>query len=80
MQDDSTPDYLIKAEIALEGERQRVQNYLNIETEPKILRVRCAVQLFSAIQRSHNQFTHLCFSVGKGGRARSFGRARNRAS
>ena len=36
---DSTPDYLIKAESALEEEKQRVLNYLNSHSEPKVLRV-----------------------------------------
>lgn len=36
---DSTPDYLIKAEEALNEERERVQDYLNSSSEPKILKV-----------------------------------------
>jgi cullin 1 len=36
---DSTPDYLIKAEEALEKEKARVASYLNSCTEPKILKV-----------------------------------------
>eukprot|EP00611_Tribonema_gayanum_P025330 TRINITY_DN573_c0_g1_i1.p1 TRINITY_DN573_c0_g1~~TRINITY_DN573_c0_g1_i1.p1 ORF type:complete len:748 (-),score=346.79 TRINITY_DN573_c0_g1_i1:64-2307(-) len=36
---DSTPDYLIKAEAALDCERARVGHYLNGATEPKLLRV-----------------------------------------
>eukprot|EP00429_Kryptoperidinium_foliaceum_P007466 CAMPEP_0176023990 /NCGR_PEP_ID=MMETSP0120_2-20121206/11714_1 /TAXON_ID=160619 /ORGANISM="Kryptoperidinium foliaceum, Strain CCMP 1326" /LENGTH=743 /DNA_ID=CAMNT_0017357161 /DNA_START=67 /DNA_END=2298 /DNA_ORIENTATION=- len=36
---DSTPDYLIKAEEALEEEKARVADYLNSSSEPKILRV-----------------------------------------
>ncbi|CAM9571939.1 unnamed protein product, partial [Discosporangium mesarthrocarpum] len=36
---DSTPDYMIKAENALEAEKQRVGNYLNPTTEEKLLRV-----------------------------------------
>ncbi|CAM9332741.1 unnamed protein product [Choristocarpus tenellus] len=36
---DSTPDYMIKAENALEAEKQRVSNYLNPATEAKLLRV-----------------------------------------
>lgn len=36
---DSTPDYLIKAEAALEEERNRVADYLNSSTESKILKV-----------------------------------------
>ena len=39
IQDDSTPDYLVKAEIVLEEEKQRVLNYFNLETEGKMLRV-----------------------------------------
>ena len=36
---DSTPAYLIKAEKALEEEKARVANYLNSETEEKLLKV-----------------------------------------
>mmetsp|Transcript_20907 Transcript_20907/g.45520 ORF Transcript_20907/g.45520 Transcript_20907/m.45520 type:complete len:738 (+) Transcript_20907:109-2322(+) len=36
---DSTPDYLIKAEDALEEERKRVEDYLNAASESKILKV-----------------------------------------
>jgi cullin 1 len=36
---DSTPDYLIKAEDALDEERERVQDYLNTSSEAKILKV-----------------------------------------
>ena len=36
---DSTPDYLIKAENAINDERSRVAEYLNSSTETKILRV-----------------------------------------
>lgn len=36
---DSTPDYLIKAEEALSQERNRVANYLISSSEPKILKV-----------------------------------------
>lgn len=36
---DSTPDYMIKAENALESEKLRVANYLNPSTEAKLLRV-----------------------------------------
>jgi len=36
---DSTPDYLIKAENALEEEKNRVADYLNWSSEPKILKV-----------------------------------------
>eukprot|EP00752_Nemacystus_decipiens_P005718 g5175.t1 len=36
---DSTPDYMIKAENALEAEKLRVANYLNPSTEAKLLRV-----------------------------------------
>ncbi|CAB9524032.1 Cullin-3 [Seminavis robusta] len=36
---DSTPDYLIKAEEALEAERSRVADYLNSSSESKILKV-----------------------------------------
>ncbi|CAM9374818.1 unnamed protein product, partial [Heterosigma akashiwo] len=39
IQSDSTPDYMVKAERALEEERQRVANYLNPSTEAKLLRV-----------------------------------------
>lgn len=39
IQQDSTPTYLLKAEQAIEDERTRVQNYLNPDTESKILRV-----------------------------------------
>mmetsp|Transcript_18871 Transcript_18871/g.23751 ORF Transcript_18871/g.23751 Transcript_18871/m.23751 type:complete len:742 (+) Transcript_18871:80-2305(+) len=39
IESDSTPDYMIKAERALEEERQRVTNYLNPSTESKLLRV-----------------------------------------
>mmetsp|Transcript_18616 Transcript_18616/g.51986 ORF Transcript_18616/g.51986 Transcript_18616/m.51986 type:complete len:742 (+) Transcript_18616:190-2415(+) len=35
----STPDYLIKAEDALEEERKRVEDYLNSSSESKILKV-----------------------------------------
>lgn len=36
---DSTPDYLIKAEEALDAERTRVADYLNTSSESKILKV-----------------------------------------
>lgn len=36
---DSTPDYLIKAEDSLDEERKRVEDYLNNSSETKILRV-----------------------------------------
>lgn len=36
---DSTPDYLIKAEDALDEERKRVEDYLNPSSEAKILKV-----------------------------------------
>jgi len=36
---DSTPDYLIKAEAALNEEKTRVADYLNISSEPKLLKV-----------------------------------------
>jgi len=36
---DSTPDYLIKAEAALNEEKIRVADYLNISSEPKLLKV-----------------------------------------
>jgi len=36
---DSTPAYLIKAEKALEAEKDRVTDYLNLASEPKLLRV-----------------------------------------
>jgi len=39
IENDSTPDYMIKAERALEEERLRVANYLNPSTESKLLRV-----------------------------------------
>ena len=37
MQDDSTPVYLLKSEKALTEESSRVQQYLNSESEPKLL-------------------------------------------
>lgn len=39
IQEDSTPAYLIKAEKALAGEKERVHNYMNPETEAKLLKV-----------------------------------------
>jgi cullin 1 len=39
IEEDSTPAYLLKAEQALEDEKMRVLNYLNPETEYKILQV-----------------------------------------
>jgi cullin 1 len=39
LETDSTPVYLIKAENALEQEKARVANYLNSETEDKLLKV-----------------------------------------
>jgi len=39
METDSTPIYLVKAEKALESERERVVNYLNVLSEPKLLGV-----------------------------------------
>jgi len=36
---DSTPDYLIKAEDALDEEKKRVEDYLNTSSEAKILKV-----------------------------------------
>eukprot|EP00953_Heterococcus_sp_UTEX-ZZ885_P027119 14597-Heterococcus_DN1.PRE.1 len=39
VENDSTPDYMVKAENALEAERARVASYLNSATEPKLLRV-----------------------------------------
>jgi cullin 1 len=36
---DSTPDYLIKAEDALDAERKRVEDYLHTSSEAKILKV-----------------------------------------
>jgi len=36
---DSTPDYLIKAEDALDAERKRVEDYLHASSEAKILKV-----------------------------------------
>jgi cullin 1 len=39
IQTDSTPAYLIKAGKALEEEKARVANYLNAETEDKLLSV-----------------------------------------
>jgi len=36
---DSTPDYLIKAEDALDEERKRVEDYLNTSSDTKILKV-----------------------------------------
>jgi cullin 1 len=41
---DSTPDYMIKAEKALESERQRVTHYLHPNTESKLLGV-CDVEV-----------------------------------
>ena len=39
IQDDSTPAYLIKTETAIDEEKVRVKNYLNPETEQKLIRV-----------------------------------------
>lgn len=39
MSEDPTPVYLVKTEIALAAEKAKVQNYLNAETEPKLLGV-----------------------------------------
>jgi cullin 1 len=50
IQSDSTPSYMIKAEQALTEESQRVQNYLNKETEPKLLRV-CETDLLEKHER-----------------------------
>lgn len=47
---DSTPDYMIKAEQALNEEKERVHNYLNNETEPKLLRV-CEKELLEKHER-----------------------------
>lgn len=39
IESDSTPAYLIKAESALDQEKARVANYLNRDTEEKLLKV-----------------------------------------
>jgi len=39
IEEDSTPDYLIKAEDRLESERARVGHYLNPTTEPELMRI-----------------------------------------
>jgi cullin 1 len=48
---DSTPDYLIKAEKALEDEKERVLNYLNSHSECKVLRV-CEEELLEKCQKT----------------------------
>mmetsp|Transcript_23586 Transcript_23586/g.33795 ORF Transcript_23586/g.33795 Transcript_23586/m.33795 type:complete len:737 (+) Transcript_23586:90-2300(+) len=48
---DSTPDYLLKAEAALNEERNRVAEYLNADSEPKLLRV-CEDELLEKVERT----------------------------
>ena len=43
---DATPDYLVKAEKALQDEAKRVNDYLNTHSEPKVLNV-CEEELLS---------------------------------
>ena len=50
---DSTPDYLIKAEKALEDEKERVLNYLNSHSESKVLRV-CEEELLEKVRMGVN--------------------------
>merc|ERR1719253_594595 len=47
---DSTPDYLIKAERSLNEERNRVADYLNSATEPKLLRV-CEEEILEKVEQ-----------------------------
>lgn len=46
---DSTPDYLIKAERALIEEKNRVADYLNPATEPKLLKV-CEEEILEKVE------------------------------
>ena len=39
IEEDSCPDYMIKAEDSLRLEEERVGNYLHIQTKPKLLKV-----------------------------------------
>uniref|UniRef100_A0A7S1VSX6 Cullin family profile domain-containing protein n=2 Tax=Grammatophora oceanica TaxID=210454 RepID=A0A7S1VSX6_9STRA len=47
---DSTPDYLIKAEVALNDERTRVGDYLNASSETKLLKV-CEEEILEKVER-----------------------------
>ncbi len=38
VQEDSCPDYMIKAEDCLKQEEERVTNYLHMDTKPKLLK------------------------------------------
>jgi len=51
IESDDTPTYLEKAEKALEAEKQRVANYLNSSSEPKLLRV-CESELLEKRETS----------------------------
>eukprot|EP00591_Stephanopyxis_turris_P014134 CAMPEP_0195538440 /NCGR_PEP_ID=MMETSP0794_2-20130614/49526_1 /TAXON_ID=515487 /ORGANISM="Stephanopyxis turris, Strain CCMP 815" /LENGTH=753 /DNA_ID=CAMNT_0040672419 /DNA_START=59 /DNA_END=2320 /DNA_ORIENTATION=+ len=46
---DSTPEYLIKAETALNAERVRVSDYLNLASEQKLLRV-CEEEILEKVE------------------------------
>ena len=37
-QDDSCPDYMLKAEECLRQEEERVANYLHVDSKPKLLK------------------------------------------
>ncbi len=37
-QEDSCPDYMLKAEECLKAEEERVANYLHVDTKPKLLK------------------------------------------
>jgi hypothetical protein len=37
-QEDSSPDYLVKAEDCLRDEEERVNSYLHVSTKPKLLK------------------------------------------
>jgi cullin 1 len=37
-QEDSCPDYMLKAEECLKQEEERVANYLHVDTKPKLLK------------------------------------------
>ena len=43
LQEDSTPDYLAKAEERIRDEEERVNSYLHVTSKPKLLKEVCVV-------------------------------------
>ena len=64
-QEDSCPDYMLKAEECLKLEKERVTNYLHSTTEPKLVEVyiRVFCEHFDLVTTIYVNTDNSCFSM-----------------